>query len=385
MLVIPVFVPHAGCPNDCCFCNQKIISGSQKAPSAEEIESKIEIYRKAAGRFDETQIAFYGGSFTAIEPELQEKYLETVQKYLKINGGFADKIRLSTRPDAIDETVIERLLHYNVRIVELGAQSMDDNVLRLSNRGHSAADTVRASEMLKKAGIILGLQTMQGLPGADFDGDIRTAEKICGIGPDFVRIYPTVVLKHSRLGRDYESGVYRAMPLKRMVELCGRLAEMYVERGIKIIRMGLQTTETISNESENSDIIGGPYHEAFGQLVKDYLLEQEVAGVAECAKTKAGDRLPVHLNIITEKARISDIYGYKKENLNFFRGLGFKKIHVSADTESALPLNDGLSGNKAVRISNEYITEISWNQTNEKPEGEPAYNLTMRVSFSELL
>ncbi|MBQ7445644.1 MAG: radical SAM protein [Clostridia bacterium] len=332
-LVVPVFVPHAGCPHDCCFCNQKVISGSRKIPGTDEISGIIAKYETEAKRYPVTQIAFFGGSFTAIEPEVQEHYLKAAAPFLKKNGGFADAIRISTRPDAIDEETVSRLKKYSVKVVELGAQSMDDKVLALSERGHTAEDTVRASKLLCENGFVLGLQTMTGLPGADRKSDIITAERIADLGPDFVRIYPTIVVKNTKLCRDYMAGTYKPMSVDEAVSLCSELCRIYVSRGIEIARIGLQSTDSIARSGEESEVAGGPYHEAFGQLVRSYDVLEAVSDAIKPVEKELEN--PGTLTLVTDSKYFSDVLGQGKTNAEAFKErFGFSNVKVAAYGQS---------------------------------------------------
>ncbi len=336
ILVIPVFVPHAGCPHDCCFCNQKVISGSITLPTEAKIAEKIAAYEAKTEKYDEVQIAFFGGSFTAIDPEDQEHYLKAAAPFLKSNGGFADCIRISTRPDAIDGEVLKRLKQYSVRIVELGAQSMDERVLALSDRGHTATDTVNASHLLKEGGFILGLQTMTGLPGADEDSDIATARAVAELKPDFVRIYPTVVVEHTRLQREFENGNYKPATVDEAVRLCSKLCEIYTEQGIAVARIGLQSTDSITREGPGSEVKGGPYHEAFGQLVRSYDGRCAVEAAMDIIGEKYGKNGFRSLTLLTQTRYFSDALGQNRSNALFFREkFGFKNVAVLQEDLSA--------------------------------------------------
>lgn len=324
LLVIPIFVPHAGCPHNCTFCNQKVISGAKKQPGAEDIIDEINIYKNAADRFDEVQLSFYGGSFTAISENLQIEYLEAVQPFLKSNGGFIDTLRCSTRPDAISANVIERLKKYHLTIVELGTQSMSNDVLSACERGHSVEDTTKAARMLKQNGFTLGLQMMTGLPGSSFETDMETANLIIKEKPDFVRIYPTVVVKNTQMEKDYLSKKYIPETLDEAVRLCAELAEKFESHGIKVARIGLQSTDTISN-GKDSEIVAGPYHEAFGQLVKS----------ARYYKLLENKILQEHFSdfkelvIFTKKSEISTIIGQKRQNIIKLKDrFGFLRVNV---------------------------------------------------------
>ena len=329
MLVIPIFVPHAGCPNDCCFCNQKIISGNTSVPDRDSVLDTILFYEKIAYRYDEIQIAFYGGSFTAIESGLQEMFLKTVQPFLKVNGGFIDSIRASTRPDCIDDEVIQRLKKYNVSLIELGAQSMDDKVLEMSKRGHDAETTRKASKMLKNAGISLGLQTMTGLPGATAESDRKTAEEVAKLEPDIVRIYPTIVIKNTDLYEWFLNGAYKSPSLDETVDLCADLLEFYERKKITVIRMGLQSSDNIS---DNGDIASGPYHPAFGQLVKSRIALRKILCAIE-KSTKCGIEVSEvtdkSLMITVPRGQCSDYIGQKKSNIVYIKNkYGFRNVKI---------------------------------------------------------
>lgn len=327
MLIIPIFVPHAGCPNDCCFCNQKIISGNTSVPNRESVLETIFFYEKIAYRYDEVQLAFYGGSFTAIEAEVQEMFLDVVQPFLKINGGFIDKIRASTRPDCIDEKVIERLKKYNVSIIELGAQSMDDKVLKMSKRGHDSDATRRAAKLLKDADIILGLQTMTGLPGADAESDKKTALEIAKLEPDLVRIYPTIVIKNTELCEWFYDGSYASPSLEKTVDLCADLFEFYNSKNITVIRMGLQSSDNISDDG---DIVSGPYHPAFGQLVKSRIALRKTERTIDKLSDSGTDISSQKIIIKVPYGECSDYVGQKKYNIEYLkRKYGLRDVKVA--------------------------------------------------------
>ena len=262
MLIIPVFVPHMGCPHDCVFCNQRSISGQMETPTAEDVRDTILQYERIAGNYKSVEVAFYGGSFTGISAWEQLRYLKAVAPFLE--SGLIHCIRISTRPDCIDDPTLSRLWQSGVRTIELGAQSMDDMVLKAAGRGHLAEDTVRASRLIQKYGFALGIQTMTGLPGAAREADLETAAKVCALRPDFVRIYPTIVIKNTGLAKLYASGAYTPSSLDETVSLCADLYRRYRKAGIRVIRMGLHATEDIRDGGE---ILAGPYHPAFGELV----------------------------------------------------------------------------------------------------------------------
>ncbi len=262
MLVIPVFIPHQGCPQNCLFCNQVSISG-QKISSQDDIElvqSTVSLWLGRCARQKHTEVAFYGGSFTCLDKERQRSLLGAVQPYIK--AGVVQSIRLSTRPDCIDDDVCAFLKEYGVRTVELGVQSLDDRVLQAAWRGHSAADSFRAVRTIQKAGIKLGIQLMPGLPLETTCSWMRTVKEVLHLQPDCVRIYPTLVIGGSGLASDYKNGSYVPMSMNRALALCCRAKELFDVAGIKILRMGLQASETLEEQ-----LLAGPYHPAFGEMV----------------------------------------------------------------------------------------------------------------------
>lgn len=267
-LIIPVFVPHMGCPHDCCFCNQRKISGQTEPPTYESIISLIKQYSGIAPNYGSVEVAFYGGSFTAIPWEEQEKYLLAAREgcnlfFTKVQG--LSPFRISTRPDCIDDKILERLKRYGVETIELGVQSMCDEVLKLSGRGHLAEDTVNAARLIKKHGFVLGIQTMPGLPGSDKETEYETARRVIDLKPEIVRIYPTIVIAGTDLELRHRTGEYRPLDLEEAVDICANIVPMYEEHGIRVIRTGLQSSDNISTDG---DVVAGPYHPAFGELVK---------------------------------------------------------------------------------------------------------------------
>lgn len=299
--IIPIFVPHAGCPNACVFCDQKKITGQSTPVTPEMVRSEIEAALPAAG--ENCELAFYGGSFTAINGEVQEGLLSAVQPYLE--SGAVGTIRLSTRPDAMDEAVVQRLKRFGVDTVELGCQSMDDGVLMLTNRGHTAADCVKATQMLKAAGIQVILQMMTGLPGDDGSASRETAEKIIALRPDGVRIYPTVVLRGTELERRMREGTYEPHGVDAAVELCAGLYEMFLSAEIPVIRLGLNPTELLSS----GEAVAGAYHPALGELVlsRMYLSRARIL-LQSCPQEK-------NVILLVHPKRISVMVGQKRENL----------------------------------------------------------------------
>ena len=299
--IIPVFVPHLGCPNDCVFCNQRTISGSLRPAGAGDVTRALE---EARGKTAGAELAFYGGSFTAVPEEMQRSLLEAARPYRE--EGFLRSIRVSTRPDAVTAEKLSLLKAYGVETVELGAQSMYDRVLRLSGRGHGAEDTVRAASLVKASGMGLVLQMMTGLPGASPELDYHTAEALAALQPDGVRVYPTVILRGTALEALWRAGKYRAHTVSDAVETCAPIAALFLRAGIPILRLGLNPTEALSG----GEAVGGAYHPALGELVysKLYLdLARE--------KLRALPRMPRKVELLVAASHVSQMTGRKKANL----------------------------------------------------------------------
>ena len=315
--VIPVFVPHLGCRHECVFCNQRRISGSEKAATAATVKQAIEQSAALPRSGAKRQLAFYGGSFTAIEPERQEELLGAAAE--AIGKGEIDAIRLSTRPDAIDETVLARLKRFGVETVELGAQSMDGEVLRLSGRGHTAEDVVRSSEAVKAAGFRLILQMMTGLPGDSAEKDIETAKKLIALRPDGVRIYPTVIVRDTALYDLWRAGEYREHTVEDAVAVCAQLMPLFEEANIPVIRLGLNPTEELSQGAA----VAGAYHPALGELVRSRILLEKARALL--AGTEPGSRGTLGVNA----AELSQMIGQKRQNVRALsRALALEALRI---------------------------------------------------------
>lgn len=264
--IIPVFVPHLGCPNDCVFCNQRRISGHTEPATAQTVRTAIENAAALPPKGAKRQLAFYGGSFTAIPVAEQTALFEAAKPYL--DDGTISSIRLSTRPDAIDAETLVRLKKYSVQTVELGAQSLCDKVLWLSNRGHTAKEVEDAARLVKQAGFELILQMMTGLPGDTDESCVETAKRIIAMRPDGVRIYPTVIVRDTELYDMWKAGTYKEHTVSDAVRVCAKITRLFDEAGIPIIRMGLNPTEDLSG----GDAVGGAYHPALGELVRSRMM-----------------------------------------------------------------------------------------------------------------
>ena len=304
--IVPVFVPHWGCRHACVFCDQRQITGQRLPATARTVE---EAMRQAAALPPgaKRQLAFYGGSFTAIPPQEQEKLLAAAQEYVR--RGDLTSLRLSTRPDAIDEETLERLKRYDVETIELGAQSMDDEVLRLCGRGHSAADVEAASGQIKEAGFSLVLQMMTGLPGSSEERDLETARRLRALQPNAVRIYPTVIVRGTELERLWRAGLYTEHTVEDAVRVCAKLVPLFEEAGIPILRLGLNPTGELSGGAA----VGGAYHPALGELVRSRILrtraEELLCGI------EPGTSVTLGVNA----RELSQMIGQKRENIAYLK------------------------------------------------------------------
>ena len=306
--IIPVFVPHLGCPHRCVFCDQRRISGSEKPATAEDVKKAIAQSAALPQTGAKRQLAFYGGSFTAIPAPQQEARLGAAAAAAA--RGEIDSIRLSTRPDAISDEVLARLRRFGVETVELGAQSMDEEVLRLSGRGHTAGDVERAAAAVRAAGFRLVLQMMTGLPGDSEEKDLETARRLIALRPDGVRIYPTVIVRGTELYERWRAGEYREHTPEEATEVCAKLLELFEAAGIPVIRLGLNPTEELSG----GEAAGGAYHPALGELVRSRVLLHRARALL--ASVESGSR--VTLGVAPEC--LSQMIGQKRGNLAALRG-----------------------------------------------------------------
>ena len=308
--IIPIFVPHLGCPNDCIFCNQKSISGQQKMITKEDIIKTIEFYlENIKDKNAKKEVAFFGGSFTAIEPDKQEEYLQTAYEYIK--QGKIDSIRVSTRPDYIDKAILKRLKKYKVETIELGVQSANDYILKRCNRGHSFEDVKKASKLIRWHGFKLGHQMMVGLPESTRIDEINTAKELIKLKPKMVRIYPVLVIKNTKLEREYNEGKYTPLTVTQAVETCKELVMMFNKKGIDIIRVGLQNTDEITDPNiEGSEVVAGPYHPAFRQLVESGLWYDTIV-----TKIKQLNVKVKKVEAIVNPQDANNVIGHKKENI----------------------------------------------------------------------
>ena len=317
---ISIFVPHIGCPNNCAFCNQFLITGVQKAPTENDVIKAVKIATQSKG-FDSknTEIAFFGGSFTAIDREYMLALLKAA--YIFVENKTVSGIRISTRPDAITPEILEILKSFGVTAIELGAQSMCDSVLSLNKRGHLSNDVKTASKLISSYGFELGLQMMTGLFGDDDEGAIFTANEFVKLGPKTVRIYPTIVLSDTFLADKYKNGEYEPQTVDEAVKLCTRLTLIFENAGINIIRLGLHTIDT-------NEYVAGPWHPAFSELCENEIYKNIILS-----------KLCVKGNYTASVARgeVSKTIGQKRSNIDYFESLGY--IVKIKEDENLYPRN----------------------------------------------
>lgn len=339
--IIPIFVPHLGCPNDCIFCNQKSISGQKEPMTKEKAKEIIEDYLKSIKEDAQIEIAFFGGSFTAIEKEKQEELLKVAYEYVK--SGKVESIRISTRPDCIDKETLKRLKKYKVKTIELGVQSANDYILKRANRGHTFEDVKKASKMIRWNGFKLGHQMMVGLPESTRIDEINTAKALIKLKPKMVRIYPVLVVKNTKLEKEYENGTYQPLSVVQAIEICKEIVRLFADKNIDIIRVGLQNTDEISEPGKKeSEVVAGPYHPAFRQLVESAMWYDAIVGKIKKLNMKVKE-----VEVTVSPIDANNVIGHKKENV--------KKLKDTYDVDLILKQDkDMKQGKSKVEITKTY-------------------------------
>ena len=326
--IIPIFVPHLGCPNDCIFCNQKSISGQKSNMTKEKAKEIIENYLKSIDKENaQIEIAFFGGSFTAIEEERQEELLQVASEFVK--SGQVESIRVSTRPDAIDKKILKRLKKYKVKTIELGVQSSNNYILKRINRGHTFEDVKRAAKLIRWNGFRLGVQMMVGLPESTTIDEINTAKELIKLKPKMVRIYPVLVIKNTPLEKELEKGTYKPLTLVQAVEVCKEIVRLFHNKNIDIIRIGLQPTDEISEPgSEKSEVVAGPYHPAFRQLVESAMWYDAIVGKIKRLNVKVKE-----VEVTVNPVDANNVIGHKKENVKNLKELYDLNLVLKQDSK----------------------------------------------------
>lgn len=338
--IIPVFIPHEGCPNDCVFCNQKKITARTHAEENVNIDEIASRYLSTLNnpRPEVIEMAMYGGSFTGIPIEKQNEYLEIAKSYK--DRGLIDRIHLSTRPDYIDEEILDNLEKYDVDVIELGVQSFDDEVLRLSERGHTSEIVYKSCEMIKEKGFTLGIQLMAGLPGDTLEKAVYSAKEAVKIGPQIARIYPTIIIEDTKLLEMYKNGEYSPLSLDEAVEISKQMYTVLYDAGINIIRVGLKSSDIIN---ENGEIYGNTFHPAFRQLVEGSIAKDKIEILLEeyCRQlTEEGfnfsDYAPAEVILVSNSRSFSNMIGMKGVNKKDFESR-YPQLRISYKKDETLP------------------------------------------------
>lgn len=315
---IPFFIPELGCPHQCVFCDQHRISGIQQAPKPEEVDSQVVAYLKTFPKGERVvEIAFFGGNFTGLPQNEQEAFLKAAAKW--VEAGKINGIRLSTRPDYINGQVLALLKSYGVISIELGAQSLDEGVLQLAGRGHSAEHVKEASKMILDAGFVLGLQMMTGLPGDTLEKTLYTARRIAELGASETRIYPALVIRGTQLEQMYLAGSYQPLSLDETIARCKQLLLFFEGSKVKVLRLGLHPSEGLS---QGSELVAGPFHPALKELVntaiwKDIFRESIINKKNKC------------LILTVAPKELNAAIGHKAANKNWLLGQFDKVVFVS--------------------------------------------------------
>ena len=319
--IIPIFVPHLGCPNDCVFCNQKSISGESKQVTKEDVKKIIEEHLKYVKEDSKVEVAFFGGSFTGIEEAKQEELLSAAYEYIKQKKIAS--IRISTRPDYINKKILKRLKKYKVKTIELGVQSANDYILKKAGRGHTFKDVIKASKLIRWYGFDLGHQMMVGLPESTAVDEINTAKQLIKLKPKMVRIYPVLVIKNTKLEKDYRDGKYKPLTVTQAVEICKELVKLFAKKNIEVIRIGLQPTNP---ESEKSEVVSGPFHPAFRQLVESGMWYDVIVEKIKQLNTKVKEVV-----VTVNPADVNNVIGQRRDNIKNLREIYDVDLIVKAD------------------------------------------------------
>lgn len=319
---IPVFISHFGCPNSCVFCNQKKINGRETDVTMEDLKNIIEMYLETLPKNSKKEVAFFGGTFTGISMKLQEEYLKTAYEYIK--RGDISGIRLSTRPDCITDEIVAQLKKYGVTSVELGVQSLNEEVLLATERYYPVSVVAEACKTIKKYGIELGIQLMIGLPKSTDESDYETAVKALDMEPDMVRIYPTLVIKNTKMENMFLEGEYTPLTIEEAIARTRKIYALLESNGVNIIRVGLQPSEDLR---EDGVVLGGPFHPAFRELVETEIYYSFFKKIIDREKK---------LEILANEKNISKLVGIKKVNKIRLKEFFEIKIDNSIDRDSVV-------------------------------------------------
>lgn len=323
MTILPIFIPHAGCPHQCSFCNQKKISG-QSLATVDNAKAQIAKWQAWLKPSKDNEAAFYGGSFTGLDLALQEQLLALTDELME--QGVIGSVRCSTRPDYIDQGRLDLLKKHHVKLVELGVQSMDDAVLEAAERGHTAHDVINAMKLLKANGFQTGIQLMVGMP-KQTEASIRaTVEQVVELKPDIVRLYPLLVIKETPLEKQYLQGAFKPLELDKAVDLCAYMYDVFTDEGIRVIRIGLQPDDELC---QPGNIVAGPFHPSMGELVKSRFIRNQLTPQIDYMYKQGC----TSLKIVCQHQLQSQVIGMKKANFAYWTEL-YPKLKLAIE-----PLN----------------------------------------------
>lgn len=321
--IIPIFIPHYGCVHDCVFCNQRKITGVSTSVTPDDVTTILATHLAGINQERYIEAAFYGGSFTALPLGLQAQFLAPAQNLLRQKR--IQSIRLSTRPDCINKMILQQLKSYGVTTIELGAQSFADDVLYQAQRGHTAQTIWQAAMQIRSAGFNLGLQLMLGLPGEEWFDIVESLEQVVRIKPDFVRIYPTLVLKDTILAEQYKNGSYRPLPLAEAINYSALLKSNFIAQGIPVIRTGLQATEALADPAI---VLAGPYHPAFGEMVDSRIFYLTICRLLDSLPYISGQTVTLHYH----PKDTSKLRGNRNSNVKLWQDrYKFQQFNYQAD------------------------------------------------------
>lgn len=355
---IPIFIPHLGCPYDCIYCDQRVIAAQLNAPEPHQVAHIIEEHLHTLPEAADIEVAFFGGSFTAIAKAQQEGFLQAVQPFIK--QGRVKSIRISTRPDSIDASTLDFLESYGVRLIELGVQSMSRDVLIASRRNYDPEDVRQSCHLIKKRGFNLGIQLMIGLPGDTYEQDIYTAHQVISLRPQVTRLYPTLVIANTALESMWEHGFYRPLALDEAVAICADMFLLFQKENIKTIRMGLYPGEDLRRDGV---VKAGPFHSSFGELVEQQIFKLQARAALEVYRDKYGlcSSIDLHVN----SRDISKMTGPSRVNLQYLRRVfNLDEIHVTGHSHPDRDwIGIGSSGSPMAELilsRSDYIENSNW-------------------------
>lgn len=320
---IPIFIPHLGCPYDCIYCDQRVIAAQSDIPEPCQVPHIIEEHLNTIPEEAEVEVAFFGGNFTAIARQQQEGFLLAVQPFLK--QGRVQSIRISTRPDSIDVSVLDLLGYYGVKLIELGVQSMSRDVLHASRRNYDPEDVQRSCHLIKSRDFDLGIQLMIGLPGDTYEQDINTTRQVVSLRPQVIRLYPTLVIAGTALEQMWQQGIYKSLDLDEAVTTCADMFLLFQKENIKVIRMGLYPGEDLRRDGV---VIDGPFHPSFGELVEQKIFRRQARAAIAIHRNTYGHH-PI-LDLYVNSRDISKMTGRHKSSLQYLhQEFALDEIHLN--------------------------------------------------------